>query len=251
MEAFFTYIKNHKKMVLSLIIVLFIIVPILPFIKSPYGVFSHESTTIFLQYYGTILAGISGGFITLLGVWWTINDQKKQRKDQELKQNKARIEEFELQYRSILSLKQNSEKSSELIAKNFLQFNFELFNYGNTEAVSLEIRMKNPNSEIISHNYIHRDVLLPNESIEFTFSDYNNFYSPLGAQLTWYIEISYKNLFESIYTATFDVQPQMINPEEFKELDDAFSIKRIKNQTIKIANFSAEIINNSIKKNHT
>lgn len=240
METFFTYIKNHKKMVLSLIIVLFIIVPILPFIKSPCGIFNHESATIFLQYYGTILAGISGGFITLLGVWWTINDQKKQRK-----------EEFELQYRSILSLKQNPEKSSELIAKNFLQFNFELFNYGNTEAVSLEIRMKNPNSEIISHNYIHRDVLLPNESIEFTFSDYNNFYSPLGTQLTWYIEISYKNLFESIYTATFDVQPQMINPEEFKELDDAFSIKRIKNQTIRIANFSAEIINNSIKKNHT
>lgn len=240
METFFTYIKNHKKMVLSLIIVLFIIVPILPFIKSPCGIFNHESAIIFLQYYGTILAGISGGFITLLGVWWTINDQKKQRK-----------EEFELQYRSILSLKQNPEKSSELIAKNFLQFNFELFNYGNTEAVSLEIRMKNPNSEIISHNYIHRDILLPNESIEFTFSDYNNFYSPLGAQLTWYIEISYKNLFESIYTATFDVQPQMINPEEFKELDDAFSIERIKNQTIKIANFSAEIINNSIKKNHT
>lgn len=237
METFFTYIKNHKKMVLSLIIVLFIIVPILPFIKSPCGIFNHESATIFLQYYGTILAGISGGFITLLGVWWTINDQKKQRK-----------EEFELQYRSILSLKQNPEKSSELIAKNFLQFNFELFNYGNTEAVSLEIRMKNPNSEIISHNYIHRDILLPNESIEFTFSDYNNFYSPLGAQLTWYIEISYKNLFESIYTATFDVRPQMINPEEFKELDDAFSIEKIKNQTIKIANFSAEIINNSIKK---
>lgn len=237
METFFTYIKNHKKMVLSLIIVLFIIVPILPFIKSPCGIFNHKSATIFLQYYGTILAGISGGFITLLGVWWTINDQKKQRK-----------EEFELQYRSILSLKQNPEKSSELIAKNFLQFNFELFNYGNTEAVSLEIRMKNPNSEIISHNYIHRDILLPNESIEFTFSDYNNFYSPLGAQLTWYIEISYKNLFESIYTATFDVQPQMINPEEFKELDDAFSIEKIKNQTIKIANFSAEIINNSIKK---
>ncbi len=240
METFFIYIKNHKKMVLSLIIVLFIIVPILPFIKSPCGIFNRESATIFLQYYGTILAGISGGFITLLGVWWTINDQKKQRKV-----------EFELQYRSILSLKQNPEKSSELIAKNFLQFNFELFNYGNTEAISLEIRMKNPNSEIISHNYIHRDVLLPNESIEFTFSDYNNFYSPLGAQLTWYIEISYKNLFESIYTATFDVQPQMINPEEFKELDDAFSIERIKNQTIKIANFSAEIINNSIKKNHT
>ena len=237
METFFTYIKNHKKMVLSLIIVLFIIVPILPFIKSPCGIFNHESATIFLQYYGTILAGISGGFITLLGVWWTINDQKKQRK-----------EEFELQYRSILSLKQNPEKSSELIAKNFLQFNFELFNYGNTEAVSLEIRMKNPNSEIISHNYIHRDILLPNESIEFTFSDYNNFYSPLGAQLTWYIEISYKNLFESIYTATFDVRPQMINPEEFKELDDAFSIEKIKNQTIKITNFSAEIINNSIKK---
>lgn len=237
METFFTYIKNHKKMVLSLIIVLFIIVPILPFIKSPCGIFNHESATIFLQYYGTILAGISGGFITLLGVWWTINDQKKQRK-----------EEFELQYRSILSLKQNPEKSSELIAKNFLQFNFELFNYGNTEAISLEIRMKNPNSEIISHNYIHRDILLPNESIEFTFSDYNNFYSPLGAQLTWYIEISYKNLFESIYTATFDVQPQMINPEEFKELDDAFSIEKIKNQMIKIANFSAEIINNSIKK---
>lgn len=171
-----------------------------------------------------------------------------QRINQEIKQNKERKEELELQYRSILSLKQNPQKFSELVAKNFLQFNFELFNYGNVEAINLEITMKNPDDSVISHNYIHRDILLPNESIKFTFTDYNNFYSPLGAQLTWHVEISYKNFFESTYITKFDVQAKMINHEEFKILDDKFSIEKVKKEKIKTAKFSAEIINNSINK---
>ena len=71
-----------------------------------------------------------------------------QRINQEIKQNKERKEELELQYRSILSLKQNPQKFSELVAKNFLQFNFELFNYGNVEAINLEITMKNPDDSV-------------------------------------------------------------------------------------------------------
>lgn len=171
-----------------------------------------------------------------------------QRINQEIKQNKERKEELELQYRSILSLKQNPQKFSELVAKNFLQFNFELFNYGNVEAINLEITMKNPDDSVIPHNYIHRDILLPNESIKFTFTDYNNFYSPLGAQLTWHVEISYKNSFESTYITKFDVQAKMINHEEFKMLDDKSSIEKVKKEKIKTAKFSAEIINNSINK---
>ena len=40
----------------------------------------------------------------------------------------------------------------------------------------------------------------------------------------------------------------MINHEEFKMLDDKFSIEKVKKEKIKTAKFSAEIINNSINK---
>ena len=158
----------------------------------------------------------------------TIPETIRARRMQEVQDSQSRIESFR-------------EMATQDIQK-------QQFNYGNTEAINLEIRMKNPNDSVISHNYIHRDILLPNESIEFTFTDYNNFYSPLGAQLTWHVEISYKNSFESTYITKFDVQAKMINHEKFKILDDKFSIEKVKKEKIKTAKFSAEIINNSISK---
>lgn len=77
----FYWIKKHKLLTICLAIIIYIVIPIIPFIQSPIGIFSKEDATLFLSYYGTIISGITGGALTLGGVWWTINVQNDQRKE--------------------------------------------------------------------------------------------------------------------------------------------------------------------------
>ncbi|WP_370771988.1 hypothetical protein [Faecalibacillus intestinalis] len=64
----FYWIKKHPKLTGILAIIIYIVIPILPFIQSPIGIFSKEDATLFLNYYGTIISGLTGGALTLGGV---------------------------------------------------------------------------------------------------------------------------------------------------------------------------------------
>lgn len=76
------WIKKHKRLIIMLSITVYIIIPILPFIKSPIGFIQKNDAVIFLQYYGTIISGITGGALTLGGVWWTIDNNRKVLKEE-------------------------------------------------------------------------------------------------------------------------------------------------------------------------
>lgn len=81
------FYKNNKKAVILFITFIFIF-PIVILCPSPIGMIPREIGSIIVGYGGTIL----GGFLTLYGVWWTIEDNRSSRK-----------EELELQYCPILS----------------------------------------------------------------------------------------------------------------------------------------------------
>lgn len=90
----FYWIKMHKILTVCLAIIVYIVIPILPFIQSPIGIFSKEDATLFLSYYGTIISGVTGGALTLIGVIWTINYEKKAREENFKTQEERRQEDF-------------------------------------------------------------------------------------------------------------------------------------------------------------
>lgn len=90
----FYWIKMHKILTVCLAIIVYIVIPILPFIQSPIGIFSKEDATLFLSYYGTIISGVTGGALTLIGVIWTINYEKKAREEDFKTQEERRQEDF-------------------------------------------------------------------------------------------------------------------------------------------------------------
>lgn len=84
MKKFFS---SNKKLIL-LLLVFIIAFPIIVLCPSPIGIISKEIGIVIVEYGGAII----GGFLTLYGVWWTIEDNNNNRK-----------KELELQYCPILS----------------------------------------------------------------------------------------------------------------------------------------------------
>lgn len=84
MKKFFS---SNKKLIL-LLLVFIIAFPIIVLCPSPIGIISKEIGIVIVEYGGAII----GGFLTLYGVWWTIEDN-----------NNNRRKELELQYCPILS----------------------------------------------------------------------------------------------------------------------------------------------------
>lgn len=83
------FFKENKKMLLRFLAIA-IIFPIIILLPSPIGIIPYETGLTLIGYGGSIL----GGFLTLYGVWWTIEDNNKQR-----------IEDFVIQYKPLLFLK--------------------------------------------------------------------------------------------------------------------------------------------------
>ena len=114
----------HKILTVCLAIIVYIVIPILPFIQSPIGIFSKEDATLFLSYYGTIISGVTGGALTLGGVWWTISDQKQREKD------------LAIQYKPIINIEYNSllYESRLLDEDNNFFFLIKIINHGRGES---------------------------------------------------------------------------------------------------------------------
>lgn len=71
------FFKENKKMLL-LFLAIAIIFPIIILLPSPIGIIPYETGLTIVGYGGSIL----GGFLTLYGVWWTIEDNKRQREEE-------------------------------------------------------------------------------------------------------------------------------------------------------------------------
>lgn len=80
MKKLYEWFFAHKLLALILLVIVLVVVPIAPFIESSLGVFSRDGAVLFLSYYGTMLSGLTGGALTLGGVWWTIKKQEEEKK---------------------------------------------------------------------------------------------------------------------------------------------------------------------------
>lgn len=70
------FLKENKNLVIG-IFLLVIIFPFIILVPSPIGFIPYEVGLTLIGYGGSII----GGFLTLYGVWWTINDQENKRKN--------------------------------------------------------------------------------------------------------------------------------------------------------------------------
>ena len=93
------FFKENKKMLL-LFLAIAIIFPIMILFPSPVGIIPYEIGLTIVGYGGSIL----GGFLTLYGVWWTIEDNKKQREEDQKRHDQERKEDLANQYKPYLTL---------------------------------------------------------------------------------------------------------------------------------------------------
>ena len=108
------FIKSNWKMLLILVGII-VCFPIIILTPSPWGFIPREIGLTIVEYGGAIL----GGFLTLYGVWWTLDDS-----------NKAKKKELELQYCPILltETKPRQEKDRHLCTKMRIEFQHDGFN---------------------------------------------------------------------------------------------------------------------------
>ena len=200
----FYWIKKHKLLTICLAIIIYIVIPIIPFIQSPTGIFSKEDATLFLSYYGTIISGITGGALTLGGVWWTINDQKEQRE-----------KDLTIQYKPIINIEHNPLYESPLLDEdnNFFSFPVKIINHGRGEALNISIKynygetikFKIDENFLTVNNFFTCEIIFPTRVFELypiTFSD-NTYVERLKIKHSIFIE--YFDIFNNKYIDTFSI----------------------------------------------
>lgn len=132
---------NKKSLVLlifGIFIIIFIVPQIIHFLvytPSPFGFIKPGEESQWIGFFGSII----GGLLTLAGVWWTIMDQDKKRK-----------EDLTVQYKPIIIFKRSCKP--ELYAENIihyknskniiLDFNIYIFNLGRGECYDYNISIK-------------------------------------------------------------------------------------------------------------
>ena len=209
----FYWIKKHKLLTICLAIIIYIVIPIIPFIQSPTGIFSKEDATLFLSYYGTIISGITGGALTLGGVWWTINDQKEQRE-----------KDLTIQYKPIINIEHNPLYESPLLDEdnNFFSFPVKIINHGRGEALNISIKynygetikFKIDENFLTVNNFFTCEIIFPTRVFELypiTFSD-NTYVERLKIKHSIFIE--YFDIFYNKYIDTFSIYLEISNNYE-------------------------------------
>ena len=209
----FYWIKKHKLLTICLAIIIYIVIPIIPFIQSPTGIFSKEDATLFLSYYGTIISGITGGALTLGGVWWTINDQKEQRE-----------KDLTIQYKPIINIEHNPLYESPLLDEdnNFFSFPVKIINHGRGEALNISIKynygetikFKIDENFLTVNNFFTCEIIFPTRVFKLypiTFSD-NTYVERLKIKHSIFIE--YFDIFNNKYIDTFSIYLEISNNYE-------------------------------------
>lgn len=151
------FFKENKKMLL-LFLAIAIIFPIIILLPSPIGIIPYETGLTLIGYGGSIL----GGFLTLYGVWWTIEDNKKQREEDQKRHDQERKEDLANQYKPYVSLIPQKNLQNEGIDINdYLEYDktnkkyhFEIVykNIGRGDAKNLRIQIYSGSISIYDSN---------------------------------------------------------------------------------------------------
>ena len=151
----FYQIKKHPILSVALLIIFYIVIPILPFIQSSIGIFSKEDATLFLTYYGTIISGLTGGSLTVGGVWWTIKKQEEQRE-----------EDLANQYRPVLS---NITKYYDVsLVKDCFSISITLKNVGRSEITNFMYTIMSNDASVTTFSQ-QRSFLAKNDTVNIKF----------------------------------------------------------------------------------
>lgn len=147
--------------IISLLICFFGIIPLfinfLVNTTNPFGIgfINQENKETWINFFGSII----GGGLTLFGVWWTINNQEKQRK-----------KDLAIQYKPLFEL--NNIKLKNDSRNDMLRLLFNIQNIGRGEAYKFKIECNKDlfNSEDEEENNCFRkDIILPNDVTDTEF----------------------------------------------------------------------------------
>lgn len=210
------FIKHNYPMIIAAIC-FFAFVP--PFINllvttpSPIGFITPDNQETWIGFFGSII----GGGTTLFGVWWTINDQKEQRK-----------KDLAIQYKPIIDITRdtsNDNNFNEYYAHeelNELYLPITVTNLGRGEA--LNIIIKNCFSKdilfTIRKNFLYKEknfhdfIIIPIKYLQQTLYTKADGKVSECYKLNHFITIEYSDAFNNKYSDIFQ-----INFEISKEFD--------------------------------
>ena len=152
----------------------------------------------------TALSTLAGGVLTLGGVWWTINVQNDQRK-----------EDLAIQYKPIINIEYNSLYESRLLDEdnNFFLFPVKIINHGRGEALNISIKynygesmkFKIGENFLTINNFFTCEIIFPVRVFEpypMIFDD--NIYIE-HLKIKHIIFIEYFDIFNNKYIDTFSI----------------------------------------------
>lgn len=131
-----------------LLIVLFSILFTTFITQIPNPIFTNiGSKDSWINFFGAI----TGGFLTLYGVWWTIKEQKNDLKKQQNQFEIQRLEDLAIQYKPLIKISDYDENIITDINHNKHTLSFSIKNIGRGEANKLKIKF-NDDIEILDYN---------------------------------------------------------------------------------------------------
>ncbi len=166
----FTYIIKHPIIFVAVLIIIFIIIPISFYIENPWGIgfIPRNEAGNVLGYYGAII----GGALTLIGVWWTINEQKKDLINEQQRIENQRREDLAIQYRPFL-FSNNYDGKNRNVNSNLppkLYHAFHIFRIGEKEVNKkfyLDVEIKNYGDGECYLNCFEEPLILSNPNKAF------------------------------------------------------------------------------------
>ena len=198
----------HKKDLLKFFCYIFLAICLIALIIL--GICSFFYYVIPIDFPGTVgewitaLSTLAGGVLTLGGVWWTINVQNDQRK-----------EDLAIQYKPIINIEYNSLYESRLLDEdnNFFLFPVKIINHGRGEALNISIKynygesmkFKIGENFLTINNFFTCEIIFPVRVFEpypMIFDD-NIYIEHLKIKHNIFIE--YFDIFNNKYIDTFSI----------------------------------------------
>lgn len=182
-------IKNWFFLLLGIFIIIFIIPQVIHFLvytPSPFGFIKPGEESQWIGFFGTVI----GGSLTLIGVWWTIKDQDKKRK-----------EDLAVQYRPIISIDVSLHEIIDKNDEHGLVLKIDEYNIGRGEAINVCGKMYDNNQLIATLNPAPFIPSNMNKTISETLLDVIFDYTNIPSHQL-FIEITYTDLY-GIYQYKF------------------------------------------------
>lgn len=134
---------------------------------SSFGFITPETQDTWINFFGAII----GGGATLLGVWWTIVEQKKDLKEQQKRLDDQRRDDLAIQYKPLIEIEDNGLEEYKY---NQIKIKMKLSNIGRGEALNLFVKIfqENGDNYYISNTDIFYNIFpsKKDKDIDFVFT---------------------------------------------------------------------------------